>query len=155
MSVSSAPSEPVYRLMYMSTAVRDMRDAELEEILKAARDFNQTQDISGMLLYSERQFVQYLEGTEFAVESLYKKIARDPRHTGVIRLFSGPYPRRIFPDWCMGFQHYDKAGEIPIKGAIDLCLTSVREAIPPDAPEEIIVFMENFYLNSKRLREHG
>lgn len=146
---------PVYRLMYMSIAGHDMSDAELEQVLVEARDFNKAENIGGMLLYSERRFVQYLEGDDFAVESLYRRIEKDPRHHDVTRLFSGFYPRRIFGCWYMGFQHLEGGENRRVQGAIDLCTTAVRDAIPPDAPEEIIVFMQNFYLNSGSLLDHG
>ena len=55
----------------------------------------------------------------------------------------------------MGFEHHDKAGEAPIAGAIDLCRQSVREAMPEGAPEEIVLFMENLYRDSKGLGALG
>lgn len=152
---SALTSSPVYRLMYMSSAHHDMSDAELEKILATARAFNPTQGITGLLLYVERQFLQYLEGDERAVEALYKSIEKDPRHSGVMRLFSGDYDRRIFGDWSMGFERIAPVSTKQIEGAIDLCQQSVRESVPPEAPNEIAMFMESFYRNSMGLRGHG
>ncbi len=141
--------------MYMSTAPHDMSDAELEKILATARAFNPTKGITGLLLYVERQFLQYLEGDEAAVEALYKSIEKDRRHSGVMRLFSGDYERRVFEDWSMGFQRVAPSAQKTIEGAIDLCRQSVRDSMPANAPNEITMFMESFYRNSVGLRAHG
>ena len=149
------PSASIYRLLYISTASHEMSDAELNEILEPARAFNAANNISGMLLYVERQFVQYLEGNPFVVRSLYRRIEQDPRHTGVMRLLWSEVPRRVFADWSMGFKHVDQSAAQPIEGAIDLCRRSLREAIPPEAPGEIVTFMESFYRTGQGLRDFG
>lgn len=132
----------------MSTAKREMTAADIEDLLLVARDKNAVNGITGMLLYVERQFLQYLEGEQQAVESLYRSILGDVRHSGVILLLSGPSPRRVFADWLMGYHRLNNNEQKNIAGAIDLCQTSLGKAIPSKAPEEIAGFMESFYRNS-------
>ncbi|WP_081869800.1 BLUF domain-containing protein [Endozoicomonas numazuensis] len=62
------------------------------------------QTITGMLLYSEGVFIQALEGEKQQVAALYKVIAKDPRHFGVIMLNQSFIETRQFPEWQMGFK---------------------------------------------------
>ena len=50
------------RLVYTSTAVRDLKPEDLLQILKSCRKNNSINDITGTLLYSKRTFFQALEG---------------------------------------------------------------------------------------------
>lgn len=146
---------PIYHLMYISTAKHEMDDEELESILSVARARNSESGISGLLLYVERHFLQYLEGEQEAVEKLYRNIEKDDRHSGTMRLFAGLRDRRVFAGWSMGFHRLDKKEEPALSGAIDLCENSVRDALPKEAPEEIAIFMESFYRSSMGLRGYA
>ncbi len=141
--------------MYMSTSKREMGQQELDSILAVARDRNPKLGVSGLLLYVERHFLQYLEGEQEAVENLYRHIEKDDRHSGVMRLFAGLYDRRIFADWSMGFHRLDQDEKAALSGAIDLSQNSVRDTLPPEAPEEITIFMESFYRSSLGLRDYA
>lgn len=141
--------------MYISTSKQDMSGQELEAILSVARENNTGLGISGLLLYVERHFLQYLEGEQSVVEELYRHIEKDDRHSGLMRLFAGLYDRRIFTDWSMGFHRLDKDEQAQLSGAIDLCKNSVRDTLPEEAPEEIAIFMESFYRNSLGLRDNA
>ncbi|NIA70760.1 BLUF domain-containing protein [Pelagibius litoralis] len=151
-TLSEQAALPVYRLMYLSAAKHEMGAEELETILSTARNANAAKGITGMLLYVERQFLQYLEGEQEAVETLYRNIEKDPRHSGVIRLFAGPCARRVFADWSMGYHHCNAKEQEAAIGIIDLCRRSVRDVLPAETPEEIVAFMESFYRNSHSRR---
>jgi hypothetical protein len=93
------------RLAYISSAVRPLSEAELAELLARARSFNAAHGLTGMLLHAEGNFLQVLEGDEREVDELYERIARDPRHTHLLRLERVPVDRREFADWDMGFRN--------------------------------------------------
>lgn len=96
------------RLIYVSTATRPLGDEDLEQILAAARDFNRKHGITGMLVFSEGNFLQILEGEDAAVTDLMdKRIAVDPRHRNILVLDREPIAARDFPDWRMGFRRLD------------------------------------------------
>ncbi|WP_422367770.1 BLUF domain-containing protein [Pelagibius sp.] len=141
--------------MYISTSKQAMGEQELEAILSVAREKNIDLGVSGLLLYVDRHFLQYLEGEQGVVEDLYRHIEKDERHSGVMRLFAGLYDRRIFTDWSMGFHRLSEDEQAELSGAIDLCKNSVRDTLPEEAPEEIVIFMESFYRTSKGLRDHA
>jgi hypothetical protein len=90
-------------LVYSSTAVRDVDDAMLKEILNTAREKNSQSNITGMLLYRDGTFLQALEGEPDAVDALYARIARDSRHTNITVIHRGQIYARSFTQWAMGF----------------------------------------------------
>lgn len=77
--------------------------AELDSILKSARENNARLNVTGALLYSSGSFAQVLEGPVNAVCAVFEKIQRDMRHSEVTVLYNGPSDGRKFPDWSMGF----------------------------------------------------
>ena len=59
----------MYQLVYVSTASRAMSDADLNEILDVSRRKNRERDVTGVLLYLDRGFLQVLEGPEAVPEA--------------------------------------------------------------------------------------
>jgi hypothetical protein len=98
----------LYFLIYVSIASDDLGPETLLEILRVSRDNNTRHDITGLLLYKERRFMQLLEGPETAVCATYGRIARDPRHRDATLLLEGETAERDFADWSMGFQDLDE-----------------------------------------------
>jgi hypothetical protein len=96
-------------LIYVSSSIKQLSDAELLDILKVSRENNSTQDITGLLLYKGGNFMQALEGPEEAVRALYEKIKQDPRHKDVSIISSEQIQARQFPAWEMAFQNLDAA----------------------------------------------
>ena len=103
----------MFYLIYVSQARKPMDDAALEAILKVSRDYNSTQDVTGLLIYryspgtKSGHFIQMLEGEERSVRALYEKICRDKRHHTKIVLGEGEIPARMFGEWAMGFKNID------------------------------------------------
>lgn len=93
----------MYRQIYISTAHDDMTPQALDAILSVAQYKNTMRGITGILLYSERRFLQVLEGDKAAVEERFQVICRDPRHTEVTTVSSRAITARDFPHWSMGF----------------------------------------------------
>lgn len=93
----------LHEIIYVSLAPIDMKEEELTQILDLARQNNKAQNISGVLTYHRRQFVQMLEGERDQIEALYAKISADPRHQQVYKLWDGPIEKRSFPEWTMAF----------------------------------------------------
>ena len=109
----------IYNLIYSSTAHHEMTFDELMEILERARQKNTELDITGMLLYRDRDFLQVLEGSKDIVLSLYQKIQRDKRHDHVNLISITPVQSRIFPDWTMGFVDLENIDLKSIPGYFD------------------------------------
>jgi hypothetical protein len=117
-------------LIYASVATRDMGTAELTDLLQKARQKNETLGLTGMLLHSDRNFFQILEGESAAVNELYEKIIRDQRHEQCTLIIREPIVRRSFGDWSMGFSHVSPEELGKIEGLNDFfhagsCLTQL------------------------------
>lgn len=74
----------------------------LDDILAAADRNNPYFQVTGVLMASEGRFAQVLEGPGWAVESVFRSIERDPRHTDVEVLYCRPLTQRSFMGWSMG-----------------------------------------------------
>lgn len=94
-------------LIYVSSSVKILNDAELLDILKISRSNNETREVTGMLLYKGGNFMQVLEGPEESVNALMEKIKADPRHKDVSILSREQIQTRQFPSWEMAFQNLD------------------------------------------------
>jgi hypothetical protein len=99
----------IYSLVYVSSATSLFSRSELVDILEQSRRNNAAMDVSGMLLYKEGNLMQVLEGERAAVESLYAKIGRDPRHKGLLMLLDEVRKERQFADWSMAFTDLEGA----------------------------------------------
>lgn len=91
------------QLIYMSDLV-GRRESELASILESANRHNQRNGITGMLLYSEGNFLQVLEGEPDAVDATYQRICLDPRHRNIMLLQEEPVNQRDFAQWSMGYK---------------------------------------------------
>ena len=97
----------LYTLVYTSIAPFDYDKHDLLALLHQARRKNEQLNITGMLLYTNKRFIQVLEGEKETVLSLHKKIHNDPRHFNVTTIMENKIDKRMFPDWTMGYKNID------------------------------------------------
>ncbi|MET0282671.1 MAG: BLUF domain-containing protein [Steroidobacteraceae bacterium] len=93
--------------IYTSKAVASFEEHSIPALLEISRRNNSRRAITGMLLYTERNFFQVLEGAELDVTSAFDRIARDPRHSRVTTIIREPIFERAFADWTMGFANVE------------------------------------------------
>lgn len=91
-------------LVYVSSATALFTHEQLDELLSQCRANNERLEITGMLLYKDGNVMQYLEGEEWTLRALYDRIDADPRHHGVITVWSGYTAEREFTDWSMAYR---------------------------------------------------
>lgn len=89
--------------MYFSTAVEVPTTAQLTHLLARARHRNAQEAVTGVLLYAQGSFIQYLEGPVPSVERVYQRILEDPLHHGITEVFREPIATREFFEWSMAF----------------------------------------------------
>lgn len=104
------------RLLYRSKATNTLGSLRLFNMLSEARAKNATLGITGHLLYTEEVFVQCIEGTPDAVESLWRSLQRDARHHDIELLARGPLELRRFSDWSMAFSSYPSLNRFNMPG---------------------------------------
>ena len=93
----------LYQLIYTSVRKQNCDDSEIEKILDACKRNNPSKDITGVLLHSEKHFIQYLEGSKDIIQ-LYDLIKEDSRHSNAVLLGYAPLKERVFPSWHMGYK---------------------------------------------------
>jgi hypothetical protein len=98
------PEAPVITtLEYVSTLVRPFSRAETDQLLASSRVRNAAAGVTGMLVFRGQRAMQLLEGEDADVRALYRRIAEDPRHRDVVRVWESVHDQRRFPDWAMQF----------------------------------------------------
>lgn len=75
-----------YAICYVSTASNKIDEPQIEELLNSASKYNNDHDIRGILLYSNGNFFQILEGDKNLVVQLYDQISKDSRHNNIIQV---------------------------------------------------------------------
>jgi hypothetical protein len=98
------------RLRYVSSFAHPMDRQAIDELARQARESNERQGITGILVAAGDLFFQIIEGPD-------ARISRDPRHQQVLLLSSeqGDFDR-LCPDWAMR--------------KVDLSLESAERAAP-------------------------
>jgi Sensors of blue-light using FAD len=91
------------RLVYASTAQSGVDLNEFKRILLQAQANNHRRDLTGMLAFNSKIFLQALEGSREQINDLYAKLIRDPRHTSVTLLNYKEIEERHWANWSMGF----------------------------------------------------
>ena len=92
------------RLIYASRAtsrVLTNLDQTVADVLATAQRKNALGNVTGMLLVHEGWFVQALEGSPLAVEAVFKRVSKDPRHGEVKIIANEAAEQRQFAQWAM------------------------------------------------------
>ena len=93
----------LHAIAYVSAASWNLLDEQVDHIVSEARRFNALNGISGMLLYCDGNFMQYLEGEEDAVRETFERIRASECHYQINELMNQPIAEREFGGRAMGF----------------------------------------------------
>jgi hypothetical protein len=110
-AVAPAPAVPTWseqvrgdfevdQILYCSLQREPMSDTALDALVQNAAHLNHMDHITGFLMHSEGVFVQYIEGPSDAVNHLWARLLRDPRHFGVVQLL---HRREVEQRACAGW----------------------------------------------------
>jgi hypothetical protein len=91
----------IYRLIYKSMSTQPIDDMMVKSIEERSKDNNSRLEVTGILVASQSEFLQVLEGRIEAVNQVYSKIMRDTRHVDVTLLSYSLVEGRAFEDWSM------------------------------------------------------
>lgn len=114
----------MYELLYTSVANYEFSELELSKLVEEAISNNKKLEITGMLVYTNREFIQILEGEEQIVKALYKEIESDERHTSVSVFYEGEIKTRAFVNWSMGFKVMSDDSDIRVISERESCGTT-------------------------------
>ena len=121
----SAAADSVGMLAYRSRAVEPPSECELADLLRLAQERNHAERLTGLLIYDQGYFFQWLEGPEPALVRVWNSIRRDRRHRDIEILREQPLKERFFASWDMRLARRTRDG-------FDQALTVAQ------APEEVL-----------------
>lgn len=88
----------------------------LQQILVSARDHNMRDEITGILCYSEKYYLQVLEGARELLSRTFQRIAANESHQNLVIVSCMPTDERAFPNWWMAYVNdADSVAELSIK----------------------------------------
>ena len=89
------------QLVYVSNRKPYCSQDEIDKILISCEKNNPKLNITGILLYTEKKFIQLVEGDARVITDLYDKIKEDDRHSNTMMISFGPIKEKSFPSWNM------------------------------------------------------
>lgn len=81
--------------------------SELNKLYLKAKANNFRRNITGIIIYKNKNFLQVLEGEQTVVDKTYDKIKYDPRHKNIFKVINTSIEQRIFEDYNFGFTIID------------------------------------------------
>jgi hypothetical protein len=123
-------------------------------LLEHARQKNTALNVTGLLCYDHKQFLQIIEGETDVILDLFHKILNDPRHTNVRILHEGDIESRAFSDWKMAYEPVP-SGLLPnLTRAIHSRSIGEATTEPMSAGRRIFtLFMDDLYGKTEAIRE--
>lgn len=91
-------------LAYVSRQSFILSNDDISQLLETCRTNNSNTNITGMLIYFDGTFVQFIEGPENNIDQLFQKIKKDKRHQDVVLLIDGIHKEREFSNWSMAYR---------------------------------------------------
>ena len=104
-------------LIYASVESEPFTAAALADLLQRSREKNARAGLTGVLVFSEGNFFQVLEGEPAQVGALFDVIRNDPRHGQLVEIIREPVARRAFDGWSMGYLELPRGALGGIEGA--------------------------------------
>ncbi|WP_329953466.1 BLUF domain-containing protein [Stenotrophomonas sepilia] len=92
----------LHAIAYASEARADLQTTDLDRLLADATAFNRVAGVTGVLMFDGSRFLQYLEGPEDGIDSVYQRIANARSHGQLKVLCRASVAQRAFPRWSMG-----------------------------------------------------
>lgn len=87
-----------YAISYVSTASKDLSSSEVVQILDETERRNQEFGVNGLLVFSEGNFFEVIEGETEKIKDLYRHILKDTRHNNVIIIFQKAVHKPLIKD---------------------------------------------------------
>lgn len=138
------------RIMYVSSGVGRVTEEEIQKILGSARRNNAANDVSGMLLFCDGNFLQLLEGPPQAVEKTLERIASDARHKDINVLLRETADERSFANWSMGFDRVGPKNAAGSNSAFEISRNAIEGQMIGENSWQVRRMMETFYTINTR-----
>lgn len=126
----------VRRIIYISRTPTRLPDAVLDRLLLQIWERNLRDNITGMLLYKARCFLQVIEGEDQIVAMTRDRVFRNPLHCRMKVMSDVKAVPRLYDEWQMGFRRMSTP-PIDHEAYFSLTRRALQARIPPDAAEDV------------------
>jgi hypothetical protein len=137
------------QLAYVSSAKSPFSEAQLVALLTKSRANNEAAGVTGLLLYRDGNFIQAIEGEREAVTALHRKIATDPRHHGLITMYTREVEAREFAQWSMGFRNLADPSVLELPGYSTFLEYDFMRPPTSDGVSKLRRLLEMFRVNTR------
>jgi hypothetical protein len=93
----------IYSIIYTSTASHALSQNELDHLLSTARERNLRESITGVLLYVDGRFMQYLEGPSEGLKVVLEHIQASTLHRDLNMHQMHAIQTREYSAWSMAY----------------------------------------------------
>jgi Sensors of blue-light using FAD len=94
-------ADPLSNVVYRSRAVQPLTSLDLRKLTLAAQARNRAELVTGLMLYDDGSFYQWLEGPPEGLGRVFRSIENDPRHTDIKVLDDRSARARAFTECSM------------------------------------------------------
>lgn len=152
--MTTDPEPTLLEIVYSSETPVPLSTDEVRALLEHARRKNTEWNVTGLLCYDHKQFLQIIEGETDVIMDLFHTIQNDPRHTNIRILHEGDITDRAFDDWKMAYE--------PIPSGLLPTLTRAihRSSLGTELDENMsagrrifTLFMDEFYSDESNALE--
>ena len=90
----------IKHIIYTSRPL-DSDNSDIENILISSERNNPKSEVTGLLIFGSKLYLQFLEGPENSVDVTFNRIKIDKRHNEIRILNESKSDRRLFASWTM------------------------------------------------------
>jgi len=87
--------------VYRSRATQHLGTSQLLDLVSRAQSRNRESDVTGLVIYDDDHFFQWLEGPDDGLAPILDSIRRDARHTDIEVLIDRADTPRVFEGWSL------------------------------------------------------
>lgn len=99
------------QLLYVSSSAPRGATVDVTRILAQSIRNNRKDGVTGLLYTDGVRFLQVLEGENAAVQTIFDRINKDPRHQAIVVLADRSVAAREFGEWSMARRGPDDAAD--------------------------------------------
>ena len=106
----------MHTIAYISsyTGRRETLVEDLTDICEKSKSNNPKNNITGVMFYHNRRFMQLIEGDKKDLDRLMAKLHKDPRHCQIMKIVDTPVSERGFASWNMDTFNLDIDQQISV-----------------------------------------
>lgn len=90
-------------ICYISDSRINKSITDFNELIFKAKSNNAKNNITGILVYKNNNFLQVFEGYPETVDAIFDKISMDQRHQNIFKIIDTSIDDRIFEEYKFGF----------------------------------------------------